>query len=839
MLKNKYILFIFLVLFFSCQTEKSHETLLSKWKPSTVVSLERKLASLAPQNCLKDTFNVDTLKAQIKELESQYPKSGNATGKWQHLDLASLPLAQQSFLSKYGTRLGNFNFSSCGDVPCLFNKIYGKENHVAGFVHYIWYLKFGHLLVADNKLPVQNSPNPGEYQGKKISFDKYLYSDQELYGFWRLSLMLKEPYTNLRDLKEIHRVPRGELIENVPNDTCGLAYTAGWIVLSDLCLVFGRHPDQGHFYIAVTHELDHHIDYAEGKKISKLYRSHENDYLALSGFRREESTDASNVVIRKWIPLPGVQRVTEYAGLSPQENFAETLAHFRLDGERTKPKISSEHLHFVSNGYFQDRLFDTSSFFKSWLGKSSIEVLRSTLSSVSECSEAPGLSRADYFEPEDLSISLSRPMVNCLARKAQDLSLLIKSQTLLREPESCSLLASSFERPLWDAAVKEKIIEALDFSLEALKSDAEYFDKIKLFNAFLNDSEISNNKFLQCFTNTDQKGCFDLGIKQIVEEKLGELRFNEAQRAQLANLYYSLYNFESVQKEVTDFYRILVESNQERVDESVKVFWESCKAISPNDELPPSGNSFTLRNGYMVSSIYNCLNENYLQKVQDLSHSLDFNGEQIDDEFEKNMVLREVRQVFQYKLQDLHLQESILEKQAALILVRGDHSAIRTRLLQDLTWINPAQIAPSCREAALRIINFTPIYHLKKDLFREFITSEICFNISTTPEFLRWLNASKEVFTQRIYDSLDTSILARAQRLKADCTVLYPQGNRVTEIYQSFQRNRCVKQDWSKGEEEAAFEISQNDMAFRLQLTYEKLLERAAARRAALQRRFF
>src|SRR5690606_37859001 len=152
------------------------------------------------------------------------------------------------FLKKYGNELGDLkhpeslNFSGCEDVPCIINRIYKKENHVAGYVHYIWFLKFKHLLAADNLVPSLDKKKtllPGIYNERHHNLDDYLYSDNELYALWRLSSMLNDHFYGLKDLNEVQRIPRGNHIEGKGESSCGLAFTRGnigKILLTDGCL---------------------------------------------------------------------------------------------------------------------------------------------------------------------------------------------------------------------------------------------------------------------------------------------------------------------------------------------------------------------------------------------------------------------------------------------------------------------------------------------------------------------------------------------------------------------------------------------------------------------------
>jgi hypothetical protein len=261
-----------------CTKKPEPKTLISQWEKYQAFesTVERKLASSTNGQCLNDIFTVDTLKDEVRSLESKYVNSPRVEGYWKHLDLSRLPVPQANFLKKFGGGFGDranpeaIDYSSCYDVPCIFNKIYNKENHVAGYVHYLWYLKFGHMLSADNDTYPHNK-TPGIYNGKKFELSDYLYADHELYSFWRLSLMLKAPHTTLSSMKEIQKIPRGEKFEPLDfKRACGIAYSTGWILLTDNCIrIDKKNPDKGGLYWSLTHELNHQIDFQEGLEIYK------------------------------------------------------------------------------------------------------------------------------------------------------------------------------------------------------------------------------------------------------------------------------------------------------------------------------------------------------------------------------------------------------------------------------------------------------------------------------------------------------------------------------------------------------------------------------------------
>ncbi len=285
---NKKLSFLIPVLFFAACTKKvENKLLLDHWsvREKEVSIVERKLAAAGDAECMIDTFTEETLKAEIASIEEKYKKEQKLEGSFEHLDFRDLPVTQAKYLKIYGESLGDqsgdvkYDFSSCTDVPCLLNKIYGQDSGLEGYAIYLWYLKTGYFLSVDNKISITETKKTdqggsyleeresiGIYQKKPYPFKDILFSKDELYAFWRLSHMLPSSYSNIPKLKEIQRIPRNMSLENKGGATCGLAWSGGWIQLTDSCLTFGyNNKDSGFLYEAVTHALAHQIDYPEGR----------------------------------------------------------------------------------------------------------------------------------------------------------------------------------------------------------------------------------------------------------------------------------------------------------------------------------------------------------------------------------------------------------------------------------------------------------------------------------------------------------------------------------------------------------------------------------------------
>lgn len=430
-------------------------------------SLRRHVASLN-QQCLKDSFTKETLQREVQELEGRF-EGERLEGRWRHLDYSELPLPQATFLHFYGPKLGDLSgkssgdISHCKDLPCVLNTFYGESEERAGYVHYLWFLKFGHLLALDNEVPKQRSLAPGEFDGKARAFKDYLWSQDELYGFWRLSHMLRTPYTSLGDVKEIQRLPRGAKLEEARfREACALSSSAGWTKLGDKCLLVKSDKDLGHFYPTIVHELAHHIDYREGRELfESTHRSIQDDYVKLAGFTLKEYRDERGFLHRSWQKKKDIKLPSAYAGASPQENFAEVMAYARVDGDLLSQKVSKAHRTFVSNNYYGGESFEKKALIERWLRRLSPLIMKRKI----QCK--------------------SKTCVNDLEEE-------LRGRVMLQEPEGCLVLADKALKAHW----KKRLGEVYTSAPKALGEE-------------LLRREIAFNAYLKCVDEKLPRRCYE------------------------------------------------------------------------------------------------------------------------------------------------------------------------------------------------------------------------------------------------------------------------------------------------------------------------------------------
>lgn len=847
MLKTNSILFSVLIAAVACN-QKNPDTLMSKWekKVEKETAVERALASAPEGQCLKDIFSVEVLKAEVKELERKFATAPKVSGTWKHIDLSTLPVPQANFLKTYGNQIGDqkdkdsIDYSSCSDVPCLYNKIYKKDDHVAGYVHYLWYLRFNNMLSADNLSPAQASKVAGEYNGKIHSLDKYLYNDNELYGMWRLSRMLKTPHTTLGYLKEVQRIPRGEGFEGKDMaGACGLAYSQGWILLNDGCLTINYNKDLGYLYQATAHELSHHVDFEAGRGSKEFYRSHKQDYLDLTGFYMNEYVDKDGKQVRQWALKPGSKLPTGYGGTAPQENFAEALAVFRTDGDLLKGNVTSDHFKFVSKNYYQDRSFEKAELIKAWIQKSTSETGKSVFKTVVDCSKDSSGPKSLYFKTTDFSNPVLPGMLNCFGNNAVQMSNDLKVQLALSEPEGCLVFNDPKAKTNWDLQIKEQLKEAFDKYLSELQKDKEYLARIQQFYAQLSDKTIARNAYINCFAEPSEESCFNDEIAKGAFAKASELKLPAEQTQEMADMYVSYHSYQTIEQETKQLYQSFIASNMEIIRKEADNTWDGCLNIPQDDVNSPSGSLFTISDGYMISSMYNCLNANIPDAIKQSIRQFSVDGANLSNAKEELILSRNVQPELVKMLKAKYTSAREREVKDASDYMTGDQGEIRKKLLANFDWVknvlDEGQIIQDCKKKGYEVVSFLPLYATKKDLFGNYLETQSCVKINESQEYLQWLETSKETFNQKVAQGLDDKIVELGFARADVCLKQYPIDTTLNKIRFRKEREACLIDEWPKLENTVLSEAMADPMVQKFQMSQEVLRGKVEAGRRRLQ----
>lgn len=852
MRKNNLALLSVLLFGAACTKAPSPQTLISSWdgESDKEVVLSRALASSTTQNqCLQQVFTVDTLKVEIQEIEKKYGKATRVRGRWKHLELEQLPVPQANFLKEFGDQIGDLkndsiDYSGCSSVPCIYNRIYGKENHIAGYVHYLWYLKFGHMLSADNLVPIVDgeTTSPGWYNGKSIPLSQYLYDDKELYGLWRLTLMLKSPQTTLKRLKEVQRIPRGEDFEGDDyKGACGLAYSRGWIKLTDGCLWQGRNNlDEGYLYQAVTHELNHHVDFEGGNNRGRFYRSHEDDYASVAGFTQSEYVKNGQTVIQ-WNKSDNMKLVTSYAGTSPQENFAESLAMFRIDGDLTRKKITEPHFNWVAGNYYEQRSFEREVLLKHWVNEYSLEIGKAVLNAVTDCNSTPSSPKSIYFKAQDFSATVMPGMLNCIGSSAVEIAKMVRAKIAISEPEGCSALNVSPGKEKWDPIIKAHLVRTFDKYLIELQKDKNYLARIEEFRKQLSDKRIAKNAYVNCYEERDEESCFNGEVLRNAYVKAEALKLPPEQTQELAELYVSYHPFSSIKEETIKSYQLFVSANQEAIREEAQYTWDSCASRSHDNQSAPRAGLFSVGTGYMISSFFNCLNSDIPNSIQNVVRNFTVDNNQLMNGKEELILTKEVQPRYLSILQKVYETERDKEVSRAIDFMYEDKGKLRSQVLSSLHWatnmLDAKQLISDCRKEALRQIDMDFLFNTKNDLFGNYLETSTCAKISESSEVNKWIDQNKEQFIEKVAQGLEERLYNAGAKQAQVCIDQNPKIPLIGALIFKKKREACLRDAWERITREVVSASLNDPMIKKLQISPNTLRERLERNKEELQDR--
>ncbi len=849
---------LFLVLCFSCSRGRDRDSLFSLLEKKTIgesKDTQRTIANISGQNCLKDAFTVNTLKAEIKEEEKKFSSGQKVIGKWKHIDLSKISIPQANFFNSFGDKIGDlndpnaFDYSACLDVPCVINQIYKKENGVAGYVHYLWYLKMGNLLGASNNVYGSKSQTrPGIYNGKEFEVASYLFSENELYGFWRLLKMMREPHTSLSKFIGIYRVPRGESFDFEVEErskgiasfgeTCGMAYSLGYVVLQDLCLTIDPNTDRGSFYESVLHEFTHQLDYDQGRKIRKPYRSSEQDYLDVSKFYLREFKDETGKTIRQWEHKEGIKLVSSYAGTSPAENFAETIAFFRTDGSQTKESISADHWRFVSEKYFGQKSFEDEVLMKEWILANEGNLSQKVLLSVEKCTKNTSSRPSSYFKASDILYPVSGALLNCLGASGEEISEELVSKIKVTSPDGCKSLNLPQAKGTWKKLISPEISKLIVRYLTEFESDKSYFAKVQKFIEKLSDKKLASEAYLACGDLQKEASCYEENVEKEVLNELAPLHLEESHTQDLAALYLSAHPFDETKQYMNEYYRSFVSSKRSLIDEKALSLWQACHEVTFGDDAPPSGKLFTLSEGYLISSIYNCLNLSFVESAKSLVTLMTNSEVKNLHPKEESILYDEVSSHLQRSLFDIYSRNRESEKKSIDNFISADNGKLRSELIRDFNWVSdilgPSVIQRDCQSQALKLISLQVRYDLKRNVFAHYVRA-MCLNISETREFIQWLDQSKAAFSEKSQKSAEAKLLALASERAAQCLAQFPVDTNLNRSKFKTQREACLQDTWPAMEESVMKELLSDPLVIKLNIDLKNIRANLISNRRKLQ----
>ena len=857
MLSKKYFALSAIILLVGCTQQKQPVSLLSKLEMKSKVDdvAVRRLASMEGDKCLPDIFTLDTLKEEIKVLEKKFESGKKVEGTWNHLDLSKMPIAQAQFLKRFGSKIGDrnnpdlFDYSSCETVPCVINKIYDDEKSLAGYVHYLWYLKMGNLLAPTNNVYNPRNQQPaGQYNGKTLSVSDYLYNDKEIFAIWRMLKLLKEPFTSLADLTEIYKVPRGHLFDFEEKKrqegkgglgtVCGEAWTSGYINMQDSCLTLSNNNMSGYFYQSFIHELGHQVDFDESKSQRVSRRSNMEDYLKVSGFYLVEYKNEAGETVKQWKLREGTLLPSSYGGTTPTENFAESLAQHRVSGESMLSRMSATHRNFIAENYYDKETYNNSALISKWIKQKQQFINQQAFQSVGNCLKDTAARASKHLNKSELRNWLTNNQVACLGDKFFEFEKEFVAELKVYDPDGCNVLTPFVQGDQLRPALKSVVIQAMNRYLDEVSKDSDYFKRIEDLLAQLDNRDIAREAYLSCFDPKDEKACYAENIINLYLKSLEGMNIPEDQMQEMANLYLENHEFSKTVAYAKDFYKDFARSHLSAIQFETEELFTQCLNGDINDDLPPVGTHISLGENYLVSSVFNCMNAAFPDSIKQLVRGVRVDGHEVRHAKEEEILSKEFGQLLVADVGRQYEENNKEEKTKISEFISSDKGQLRKSLLSDFAWVSDVvdneKMLASCRREAVKKADIQVIYHLKsKEL--ENLANEACYEIHNSSEYSKWLVESKDVFESKVKTSVDDKILDAAHKQAQVCIEKFPMSTNVERLKFKSQREACLLDSWIELENKVLEDTKKDPMVIKFKIDVESLRPKLESTRRRLQ----
>lgn len=765
----------------------------------------------AAVECKGDLFGVPELKREAAHYEAllEGPK---LSGKWKHLDLADLPLAQARFLRALGDELGDLSrpdvidYSGCDDVPCIVNKVYQSTSGIEGWVTYVWWLKMGNILTFKNKIYKQNQENsPGVYDSKSYPLSAYLYSVDELYAFWRMSHYLPAPYKSLTNLKEIQRIPRTAFLEGRGPDYCGLAWSSGYILLQDGCLSLGdfepeRRKDRGSFYHLVVHEMGHILDnFRSGQPDKYLYYSKQGSWLAEGKWSEVESVDPiTKVVRREWVS--GMLRenfVSGYAATNPTEHYAETVTFYRYNGDHSLKTVPASTYQFIKSDVYNSEEFTSpgmSVYFRKQVEKDlAPQVFNATL----ECYHT----KADFTGPamsaSEVGTTLERNKLSCLYAQRERLMKEALADLKINDVEACSYFRKSEREVAYVAESRRWITSEFQAHIRKALEDEKYFEQLGSFYQQLAQGLAPVQMMTECYGEASEKECYETKVQEFVAQVVPESQANaERLRADLAMRFLESYAFAIVRAETIKTYQDFVSTQSWTLSESASELWGQCSIESASNEAAPVSGPFSVGSRWMASSQFNCINSQLIGALSAVVEDMGFNGESVTHEKEQQILRDLSLTIYVTELQRL-FNLARAEELAILLSAKGDDQEFFQTMVGDFSWLKPFEkdVRKLCIVQGLTRFPAGVRYHSHDE--RVQLLAETCVKVSASAELKAFNRAHPELNEDfHVKQYLDEVKRVSDERGKI-CEERFPARSFLSKLRNRGRRSDCFVEGWS------------------------------------------
>ncbi len=809
MLKNK---FWFLLALAACAPQTPDKIVTGKWLEGRAQFVPSRIPAAGPPaaSCRSELFTLEEVKREALHYEAQLESEQKINGTWKHLRLNQLPVAQAKFLKAVGTKFGDLtegvvtDVSACEDAPCIVNTVYRSVDGLEGWATYLWYLKMGNVLSFKNKVFEQADARPGVYKGVSYPLTDYLFSRNELYAFWRMSHALPTVFKTIADLKEIQRVPRKSSIEGREGNTCGLAYSQGFIILNDGCLTFGLTNDNGFIYEGTTHEMAHQIDFQWGKRdnVNSFYYSDNGPWAEVGGWSMREYWDeATRKTIREWSStLTDAQFVRSYARTSPVEHFADTAAYYRYDGENTKRKIPAPVYTLLKSSVFEQLDYDPVGLMSQFESESVKMFTNEVFQSVANCSKDATTPNTVVPLPEaSFPFAVSLPERRCLASKLKGLVDQAVVEAKLQHVDGCRILRVPQRVSEFKQKIEATFLAQMIGHIRAARESEDYFNRLNEFYRNLDQKVLPLRLMAGCYGELNERECYQDAVSDLLDELIpADVIQAETMQTDLRRMFLEANRFETVKMETIKVHQDFLFTQSALISDSVHELWQTCLAVPLTDHDSPVAGPLSLGAGWMASSQYNCLNRDIAKETRSVVGGMSFDQLGVTDGKEGKLLYDLALPIYVREIKQLY--EDALAAESALVTKTLEESSqlFEQKLKGDFSWARrPNSLQSDCESEALKNLPNDFRYHKRSEVFTP-RARLFCQQLLQSAEFATWMSTQQVFVEQQVLNHFVSRIQVKSDERVAECLEKYPIGNIFQSVWNKKKCRRCYLDEWEQ-----------------------------------------
>lgn len=807
--------------------------------PAPAPRKDRKVADTGPR-CLKDRIADPQFVRQEANRLEQARGGSPVTGPWQDKDLSTFAPPQAQFLSANTKWIATdgFDFSTCNDLPCILNKVYGTGASNEGWKIYYFYLAMGYSISCRDFVPATGarwSDSPGRIVFN-APFAAHLFSDAELSSFFKLTYLLPDTYRFMGS-QRFHRVPDGdEVPQNWASNTCADSWgnKDHGFIRAKRCIEEDNYTKQefydgddttlddngirGQFYITFTHEMTHTWDRTQSNGTTAdgflAGFSDTDEWKNLSGWHQETvvTTDntGSHVSSSRWVSASGAQDsqgnvydgfVRDYAGQSPAEDLAETTAWVRMrptDVTQRSPRKAA----LLSKKIYGGRTYDskgladyyTDSAVKA-LGPQLLETVNNCLSQAPVAGAAAGTAIAGAGHL-NLDLPLPEAVVACLESDLNNQIGVSLDGFRATEWQACDLFSSQ------EAKIRADIFSRVNADVARFVGQnidrAPIIRATQQLRAALALSIDPREAYVHCFRQAQPEACYQQALSDAFDHaaqsfapQLGDV-ISQEKTSYLAQNPYSQSLTRAVQ-----FYQAVFAGVEPAVNVSAENRWQNCMSASSTPGPTPvtqTGSTplvtpFSGGTHFVSSDLLNCINSQYdadLRTVRDAFISrLGLNVSDAD-----------VQALIQGILLPTYLDALRAKEDSAAAAEDAERNqrkpgvidVLSAQLARDLAWLDGASTSDGagakCAIAATAAFNeyFSHVSSTEQlptrfaaiDDIRSSWSLDVCTRTIAAPAVAQVLAQRAQRAWNDATTALENAIAARARDTATDCTARSP-----------------------------------------------------------------